>query len=107
MNTLYSKPGIINFYLQVHLVIYDTSSWSVTKDSKSKFDAMIINIYDMALCNLKKGWELIWPTMFQINFWNINTGVERVALKSVSFDCFSVLSFEAPGNGKGCFLLMY
>ena len=45
---------------------------------------MIIIVYDMSIAKLKKGWEVIWPVMFQINFWNLDTGVERVALKAVS-----------------------
>ena len=44
---------------------------------------MIISVHDMSIVKLEKGWEVVWPVMFQINFWNLNSGVERVALKSV------------------------
>ena len=45
---------------------------------------MTIGVHDMTIVKLDKGLELIWPVMHQINFWNLNTGVEKVALKSVS-----------------------
>ena len=68
----------------MNLTIWDTSSWNIVSDRESKFDAMMINVYDAAVAKLSKGWEVIWPVIFQVNFWNLNTGVERVALKSVS-----------------------
>ena len=88
------------FNNQVVLTVWDTSSWNVEKETESKFDAMIIMVYDMSIVKLAKGWEVIWPVMFQINFWNLNTGVERVALKSVScktlfrFYCSIVANFN-------------
>ena len=72
----------------MHLTVWDTSSWNIEKETESKFDAMIISVYDMTIVKLDKGWELIWPVIFHINFWNLNTGVERVALKSVSLWAF-------------------
>lgn len=82
--TLGTNSSLQEQYKEVHLVIWDTSSWNIAKDSKSTFDTMIITVYHMSLVKMKFGWELIWPVLFQINFWNLNTGVERVALKSVS-----------------------
>jgi len=39
---------------------------------------------DAMVCKMQTGLELIWPTLMQINFWNLETGQERKALQSVS-----------------------
>ena len=68
----------------MYLTVWDTSSWKIEKETESKFDAKTISVHDMTIVKLDKGWELIWPVMYRINFWNLNTGVEKVALESVS-----------------------
>ena len=69
--------------IQVFLVVWDASSWTIEKETESKFDAIRTGVHDMSIVELENGWEVVWPVIFQINFWNLNSGVERVALKSV------------------------
>ena len=71
--------------------MYDTSSWKITKDSKSKFDHVMVDVSDLHISKLATGRELIWTVMTQINFWNLETGDERIALKTVSFSLYATL----------------
>lgn len=72
------------FSLQMHLVIWDTSSWDIILDKMSQFHPMISTLYDVTIVKTANGMELIWPVLNQINFWNLETGQERAALKVVN-----------------------
>ena len=71
-------------YKEVNLMIWETRNWDLVKDVKSKFDHMIVMVSSMTIIETKQGSVLVWPVLFQINFWNLETSKERVALKSVS-----------------------
>ena len=68
----------------MHLVIWDTSKWEIISDKMSQFHPMISTMYDVTIVKTKFGLELIWPVYTQINFWNLETGKERVTLKLVN-----------------------
>ena len=89
--------------IQVFLIVWDTSSWAIEKETESKFDAMVISVHDMSIVKLEKGWEVVWPVIFQINFWNLNTGVERVALKSVGIASAVMISSFLRSKSSGMF----
>ena len=86
---LLSCPKIESSYKKMVLHIYCSTSWNILTKHESKDSHIIATCYNASIAELETGIEFIWPTMFQVNFWNLETGMERSALKSVivSFCC--------------------
>ena len=79
-----SDTPLTEAYKDVRLMIWETSNWNLIKDVKSQFDHVWIIVHSICIIETKQGLELIWPILDRINFWNLETNKERVALKSVS-----------------------
>ena len=64
-------------------MIWDTSTWKVKKEQKTTVHPNYLTVYDMTITKTKDGLMLIWPELYEINFWNLETGEEKVAFRSV------------------------
>lgn len=76
---LLNSPSSVNeAYKTVWLHIYDPVTWNIVKKLEGMDSHTILYVTNVSM----SGDELIWPTMLQINFWNVQTGRERHAMKS-------------------------
>lgn len=70
-------------YKQAVLLIYNANSGHVTKKFEGKDRHTVMMCYDASVAKTTFGLEFVWATIFQINFWNLDTGQERTSLKTV------------------------
>ena len=72
-------------YKKVKLLFFDVASGNVIKTIKGLESHTVLVAYHACAClSPTRGVELIWATLMQVNFWNLETGEERIAFKSVS-----------------------
>lgn len=73
-------------YKKVKLLFLDVVTGNVTKTIQGLNSHTVLVAYHACAClSPTRGVELIWATLMQINFWNLETGEERIAFKSVGF----------------------
>ena len=71
-------------YKTMILYFFDVETGDVARKIEGKDSHTVVMAYDACASLTPRGLELVWATLMQINFWNLDTGEERVALKSVS-----------------------
>ena len=62
-----------------------------TANLKREFEShsghLVITVFHCSIFDGPSGPEVVWPTMMEVNYWNIVTGEQRVALTSVRLCC--------------------
>ena len=69
--------------IDIYIVVWNASSWDIVKDVQSNFDHMLSGTVFMSMQVVQDGIQLIWCTYYEINFWNVDTEKESIALKQV------------------------
>ena len=69
--------------VDIYFVVWNTDTWDIVKNVLSKFHRMLVMNVDMCMQELDDGVQLIWKTYYEVNFWNVDTGKESMALKQV------------------------
>lgn len=76
-------------YKKVKLLFFDVATGNITKTIKGLESHTVVLAYHACACvSPTRGVELVWATLMQVNFWNLETGEERIAFKSVSRNFF-------------------
>ena len=71
----------------VKLFIYEIETASLKREFESHSGHLIIFVYHTSIFDGPSGPEVVWPTLNEVNYWNIITGEQRVALRSVRLCC--------------------
>ena len=75
-------PNTVAFK-RAFLYIYNPSSGELIKEIEGKDSHTVLMCYHASIYQSSAGLELIWTTLMQVNFWNLETGEERTTLKQV------------------------
>ena len=70
----------------VKLFIYEMETATLKREFESHSGHFIITVFHSSIFDGPSGPEVVWPTMMEVNYWNIVTGEQRVALRSVRLD---------------------
>lgn len=77
------SPETKETYKQAVMLIYDAKSGNIVKNLSGKDRHTVMTCYDSSVAMTSFGMTFIWATIMQINFWNLETGEERITLKTV------------------------
>ena len=71
----------------VKLFIYEMETATLKREFESHSGHLITTVFHCSIFDGPSGPEVVWPTMMEVNFWNIVTGEQRIALRSVRLCC--------------------
>ena len=71
----------------VKLFIYEMETATLKREFESLSGHLITTVFHCSIFDGPSGPEVVWPTMMEVNFWNIVTGEQRIALRSVRLCC--------------------
>ena len=84
---LASPSDMQDFPKIVKLFIYEMETATLKREFESHSGHFIITVFHSSIFDGPSGPEVVWPTMMEVNYWNIVTGEQRVALRSVRLCC--------------------
>ena len=71
----------------VKLFIYEMETATLKREFESHSGHLITTVFHCSIFDGPSGPKVVWPTMMEVNFWNIVTGEQRIALRSVRLCC--------------------